>query len=93
MVVRVSLAFALLATAAAQTNTAVAKMRGARVGTDDAIAGTVTFEQSTADPLGDITVTVALTGMTPGQTHGFHVHQFGDTRVTDERCSVLASPR
>ena len=75
--------FALLATAAAQTNTAIAKMRGARVGTDDAIAGTVTFEQSTADPLGDITVTVALTGMTPGQTHGFHVHQFGDTRVTD----------
>lgn len=75
--------FALLASAAAQTNTAVAKMRGARVGTDDAIAGTVTFEQSTADPLGDITVTVALTGMTPGQTHGFHVHQFGDTRVTD----------
>ena len=44
--------FALLASAAAQTNTAVAKMRGARVGTDDAIAGTVTFEQSTADPLG-----------------------------------------
>ena len=82
MGVRVSLAFALLATAAAQTNTAVAKMRGARVGTDDAIAGTVTFEQSAADPLGDITVTVALTGMTPGQTHGFHVHQFGDTRIT-----------
>jgi len=86
--------FALLATAAAQTNTAIAKMRGARVGTDDAIAGTVTFEQSAADPLGDITVTVALSGMTPGQTHGFHVHQFGDTRITqcEAECENPQSP-
>jgi len=44
------------------------------------ISGSVTFEQG-ADPLGDVTATVSLTGLTPG-AHGFHVHQFGDVRET-----------
>ena len=64
-------------------NYAVAKIRGTAAGPD--IAGTVTFEQDASAPLGDMTVTYSITGLPDGRPKGFgfHVHQFGDTRITD----------
>ena len=61
---------------------AVAVIRGAgSIGST--VSGTVLFEQE-ADPdlLANVTVTVNINGLTSGY-HGFHVHQYGDVRVTD----------
>ena len=74
----------------AQKNYAVAKIRGTAAGPD--IAGTVTFEQDASAPLGDMTVTYSITGLPDGRPEGFgfHVHQFGDTRITDNLSTMAA---
>ncbi|XP_067675980.1 superoxide dismutase [Cu-Zn]-like isoform X3 [Haliotis asinina] len=41
-----------------------------------AVQGTIYFSQ--ANPDGSVTVTGTITGLTEG-SHGFHVHEFGDT--------------
>ena len=74
----VSVCLSLALPVALAQNYAVANIRGAVDGST--ISGTVKFTQSA--PLGDMTVEYAITGM-PAGLKGFHVHQFGDTRVTD----------
>ena len=76
----VSVCLSLALPVALAQNYAVANIRGAVDGST--ISGTVTFEQSESDPLGDMTVTYSINGM-PDGLKAFHVHQFGDTRVTD----------
>lgn len=73
----VSICLSLALPVALSQNYAVASIRGAADGSS--ISGTVTFEQSESDPLGDMTVTYNIKGMDAG-LKGFHVHQFGDTR-------------
>ena len=65
---------------------AIARMRGATAA-GSAVAGTVTFEQQA--PLSPVTVSVQISGLRPG-THGFHVHQFGDVRVTANLDTISA---
>ena len=67
---------------------AIAQMRGA-MGIDSQVYGTVLFEQ--LQPLGDVTVTVNMGGLRPG-VHGFHVHQFGDVRSTNDLSTISAQP-
>ena len=83
-----ALRLAALARAAAQYY-AVASMQGS--GNYD-VSGFVKFEQSDAQATcadgstsscSDVTVTFSMTGLTDGE-HGFHVHQYGDTRATDD---------
>lgn len=83
----VSLCLPLALPVALAQNYAVASIRGAADGSS--ILGTVKFEQSESAPLGDITVTYSITGLPAGQK-GFHVHQFGDTRVTDTLATMDA---
>ena len=75
----------LAALAHASADYAVASMRGAKASYN--VSGSVSFEQGT--DLGDMTVTFSMTGLTDG-AHGFHVHQFGDTRVTDSLSTMSA---
>ena len=74
----------------AQKNYAVANIRGTAAGPD--IAGTVTFEQDASAAEGDMTVTYSITGLPDGRPEGFgfHVHQFGDTRITDDLSTMAA---
>jgi Cu/Zn superoxide dismutase len=64
-------------------NYAVAEILGSAA--NSPIKGKVTFEQDASAPLGDMTVTYSITGLPPSppKGFGFHVHQFGDTRITD----------
>ena len=71
---------ASITTTSAQVNRAIARIRSATE-PKSAVSGSVTFEQSADDARGDVTVTVSITGLRAG-IHGFHVHQFGDVRVT-----------
>jgi len=74
-----------------QVHTAIAVIR-ASTGHDfatEGVDGTVKFEQSADDPLGDVTVTVDIKNLAPG-VHGFHVHQFGDTRSTSDLSTLGA---
>ena len=73
----VSVCLSLALPVALAQNYAVANIRGAVDGST--ISGTVTFEQSASDPLGDMTVSYSINGMDAG-LKGLHVHQFGDTR-------------
>jgi Cu-Zn family superoxide dismutase len=41
--------------------------------------GTASFEQSA----GSVKVFVNVTGLTPGQQHGIHIHEFGDIRLSN----------
>ena len=52
-------------------------------------SGWVRFEQPADNPLADVTVVINITGLTAGQ-HGFHVHQFGDVRITTDLSSMSA---
>ena len=83
----VSICLSLALPVALSQNYAVASIRGAADGSS--ISGTVKFEQSESAPLGDMTVTYNITGLPAGQK-GFHVHQFGDTRVTDTLATMDA---
>jgi len=69
----------LLPHGAAAVNKAVARIRGATAA--NPVSGWVVFEQDESDPLADVTVRVNVSGLSVGE-HGFHVHQFGDSRVT-----------
>ena len=64
--------------------TATAKMEG-RSGTD--VSGTVTFTERRASVGGEmmnvIDVRYDITGITPGDTRGFHVHEVGDCSAPD----------
>ena len=73
----VSVCLSLALPVALAQNYAVANIRGAADGSS--IKGTITFEQSASDPLGDMTVSYSINGMDAG-LKGLHVHQFGDTR-------------
>ena len=75
-------------TAVAQTNRAIAKIRGAG-DFSSGVSGTVVFEQAANNPLADVTVTVRIRGLRPGQ-HGFHVHQNGDVRETTDLSTMAA---
>jgi len=77
-----------LAGASAQKFYAVAKMASTTPG--GSVTGTVTFEQDETDELADTTVTWDMTGLAPNGEHGFHVHQYGDTRVTETLVSMAA---
>lgn len=63
-------------------------MRAAE-GSGATISGTVTFSQDFNDPLGDVTVKYDVQGLRPG-LHGFHIHQYGDTRVTADLSTFAA---
>ena len=74
----------------AQKNYAVAKVLGSAAGSS--ITGTVKFEQDASAALGDMTVTYDIKNMPPSppQGFGFHVHQYGDTRITDKLTTMAA---
>ena len=74
----------------AQKNYAVAKVLGSAAGSS--ITGTVKFEQDASAALGDMTVTYSITGLPPSPPNGFgfHVHQYGDTRITDKLTTMAA---
>lgn len=69
-------------------NRAVARMSGASNFYPN-VAGEIRFEQVDGEPLGDVTVRVVMSGLTPG-VHGFHVHQFGDVRATADLSTMSA---
>jgi len=72
-------------------NYAVAKILGSVAGSS--IAGTVKFEQDASAPLGDMTVTYNIENLpsnSPKLGFGFHVHQYGDTRITDKLTTMSA---
>ena len=71
-------------------NYAVAKILGSAAGSS--ITGTVKFEQDASAALGDMTVTYSITGLPPSPPNGFgfHVHQYGDTRITDKLTTMAA---
>ena len=71
-------------------NYAVAKILGSAA--NSPIAGTVTFEQDASAPLGAMTVKYSISGLPPSppQGFGFHVHQYGDTRITDKLTTMAA---
>merc|ERR1719145_551491 len=77
--------------AGAQVNTAIAVIRASR-GYNHPVEGTVKFTQSASDPLGDVTVEVNIRGLAQGsiREHGFHVHQYGDTRNTSDLSTMSA---
>ena len=79
LALRRALAIGWLAVSTAQNYYAIARIRGAKA-TYSGVSGYVKFEQD--EDLGDLTVTYNIEGLTEG-LHGFHVHQYGDTRVTD----------
>lgn len=47
------------------------------------VRGTVNF----SDVEGGVLVTATITGLTPGQKHGFHVHQHAYTGSSDAKCT------
>ena len=49
--------------------------------------GTVSFEQSE----GSVKVFVNVTGLTPGQQHGIHIHEFGDIRMSNNINGIYLS--
>lgn len=65
---------------------AIARLQGASEA-HKAVSGTVVFEQSATDPLGDVTVRIDASGLQAGQ-HGFHIHQFGDVRTTEDLSTI-----
>ena len=78
-------------------NYAVAKILGSVAGS--AIEGTVTFEQDISAPESGVTeqppMTVTydiknLPSNSPPLGFGFHVHQYGDTRITDKLTTMAA---
>ena len=71
-------------------NYAVAKILGSAAGSP--IDGYVKFEQDASAALGDMTVTYSITGLPPSPPNGFgfHVHQYGDTRITDKLTTMAA---
>ena len=78
-------------------NYAVAKILGSVPGS--AIEGTVTFEQAASAPATGVTeqppMTVTydiknLPSNSPPLGFGFHVHQYGDTRITDKLTTMAA---
>ena len=78
-------------------NYAVAKILGSVPGS--AIEGTVTFEQDASAPATGVTeqppMTVTydiknLPSNSPLLGFGFHVHQYGDTRITDKLTTMAA---
>ena len=78
-------------------NYAVAKILGSVPGS--AIEGTVTFEQDASAPATGVTeqppMTVTydiknLPSNSPPLGFGFHVHQYGDTRITDKLTTMAA---
>jgi Cu/Zn superoxide dismutase len=89
-----------LALPAAAQNFAIAQIKGAQIATDAtepkwtggyrSVTGYVKFEQAADDPLGDVKVTYEISGLTEGKTYGFHVHQYGDTRITYNLASMAA---
>lgn len=85
-----------LALPAAAQNFAIAQIKGAQNADNtgaiisyNPISGHVKFEQAADNPLGDVTVTYEIDGL-PGGTYGFHVHQYGDTRITYDLASMAA---
>src|SRR5947208_2742068 len=46
---------------------------------DSAVHGTVTFERTDAG----VHIVADLSGLPPGSTHGFHIHEFGDCSGPD----------
>ena len=54
------------------------------------VTGYVKFEQAADDPLGDVKVTYEISGLPEGRKYGFHVHQYGDTRITYNLASMAA---
>jgi Cu-Zn family superoxide dismutase len=62
--------------AVAQTMSATAKLQPTSGNTT---AGTVSFVQSS----GEVTVTAKVSGLKPGQEHGFHIHEKGDCSSGD----------
>ena len=69
-------------------NYAVAEILGSAA--NSPIKGKVTFEQDAGAPLGDVTVTYSITGLPDTNPKGFHVHQYGDTRITDKLTTMAA---
>lgn len=54
---------------------------------DSGVKGTVTFTEKVSDKDGNqekhIVVTYNITGLTPGETRGFHIHEHGDCSSED----------
>ena len=87
-----------LALPAAAQNFAIAQIKGAQIadgtgakwaGGYRSVTGHVKFEQAADNELGDVTVTYEIDGL-PAGTYGFHVHQYGDTRITYNLASMAA---
>ena len=89
-----------LALPAAAQNFAIAEIKGAQIadatgakwaGGYQSVTGYVKFEQAAgeANSLAPVTVTYEISGL-PAGTYGFHVHQYGDTRITYNLASMAA---